>query len=113
MVPARPRSEHTGSSPPGYGKFTSGGNVGSSDYVTTAATRDGKLAISYLPTGGTVTVDTGRLARPVTAQWFDPTKGTYSPVPGSPFAKAAKVRITTPGNNGDGDRDWVLVLTAR
>ncbi len=97
----------------GYGKFTSGGNVGSSDYVTTAATRDGKLAMSYLPTGGTVTVDTGRLARPVIAQWFDPTTGTYGPVPGSPFAKAAKVRFPTPGNNGDGDRDWVLVLTAR
>ena len=36
----------------GYGTFATTGNVGSSDYVTTAATRDGTLAISYLPTGG-------------------------------------------------------------
>jgi Protein of unknown function (DUF4038)/Putative collagen-binding domain of a collagenase len=97
----------------GYGNLTSGGDVGSSDYVTTAATRDGKLAMSYLPAGGTVTVDTARLARPVRAQWFDPTKGTYSPVPGSPFAKAARVRFPSPGKNGDGDQDWVLVMTAR
>ena len=98
----------------GYGKFTSGGNVGSSDYVTTAATRDGKLAMSYLPTGGTVTVDTaptGPTGHGAVVRSDE--QGRTARCSGSPFAKAAKVRFPTPGNNGDGDRDWVLVLTAR
>ena len=94
----------------GYGTFTSTGNVGSSNYVTTAATRDGTLAMSYLPTGGTITVDTARLAARVQARWYDPAKGTYSPVSGSPFTNAGKVQLTTPGKNADGDPDWVLVL---
>ena len=46
----------------GYGDFSTSGNVGSSNYVTTAATRDRTLATSYLPTGGTVTVDMSRFA---------------------------------------------------
>jgi len=97
----------------GYGTFTSSGNVGSSNYVTTAATPDGTLAISYLPTGGTIVVDMARLAGRVQARWFDPANGTYSPVSSSPFTNPGKVRLTTPGANADGDPDWVLVLTAR
>ena len=96
----------------GYGTFTSSGNVGSSNYVTTAATPDGTLAMSYLPTGGTIVVDMARLTGQVQARWYDPTNGTYSPVSGSPFTNGGKVRLTTPGQNTDGDLDWVLVLTA-
>jgi hypothetical protein len=97
----------------GYGTFTSSGNVGSSDYVTTAATPDGTLAISYLPSGGTIVVDMTRLAGPVQARWYDPANGTYSRVANSPFTNAGKVRLATPGNNADGEPDWVLVLNAR
>jgi Protein of unknown function (DUF4038)/Putative collagen-binding domain of a collagenase len=97
----------------GYGQFTSTGNVGSSNYVTTAATRDGTLAMSYLPTGGTITVDMARLAPRVQARWYDPASGTYRVVLGSPFSKAEPVQLTTPGKNADGDPDWVLVLNAR
>jgi Protein of unknown function (DUF4038)/Putative collagen-binding domain of a collagenase len=98
----------------GFGTFKTTGKVASSDYVTTASTRDGKLAISYLPSGGTITVDVARLAGPVRAQWYDPAKGVYSAVPGSPFPRSAgKARFTAPGKNADGDPDWVLVLTVR
>jgi uncharacterized protein DUF4038/collagenase-like protein with putative collagen-binding domain len=97
----------------GYGKFSTNGKVGSSDYVTTAATRDGTLAVSYLPAGGTVTVDMSRFAGRVRARWYDPSKGTYAAVTGSPFKRSRQVRLTTPGKNADGDRDWVLLLTAR
>ena len=81
--------------------------------MTTASTPDGTLAISYLPTGGTIVVDMTRLAGRVQAQWYDPTNGTYSPVSGSPFRNAGSVHLTTPGKNADGDPDWVLVLNAR
>jgi uncharacterized protein DUF4038 len=51
----------------GYGTSTPHGSVASSNYVTTAATRDGRLAMSYLPGGGTIRVATGRLQRRVRA----------------------------------------------
>jgi hypothetical protein len=97
----------------GYGTSSSTGPVDSSDYVTTAVTPDGTLAISYLPAGGTISVDLGRLAGPVNAQWYDPSNGSYEPVSGSPFPNSGRVDFTSPGKNADGDTDWVLVLTAR
>ena len=69
--------------------------------------------ISYLPVGGTITVDMARLAGAVHAQWYDPSNGTYKPVSGSPFPNSGSVDFTSPGKNADGDPDWVLVLTAR
>ena len=97
----------------GYGTFAPDTHTGSSNYVTTASTPDRRLAVSYLPAGGTIVVDLARLAGPVQARWYDPTKGTYRPVPGSPFRNASKVRMKAPGKNADGDADWVLVLNGR
>jgi hypothetical protein len=86
--------------------------VASSDYVTTAATPDGRLAISYLPEGGTIGIDTRRMAGRVKARWYDPTSGRYTAVQGSPFAARTSLDLTAPGRNHEGDRDWVLVLAA-
>ena len=97
----------------GFGKFTTEGNVGSSNYVTTAATRDGTLALSYLPADGTIIVDMARFAGRVLARWYDPTVGRFSPVAHSPFRNSGHVRISTPAKNASGDHDWVLLLTAR
>jgi hypothetical protein len=44
------------------------------------------------------------------ASWFDPTNNTLSTIAGSPFGNTGTQDFTTPGNNGDGDPDWVLVL---
>lgn len=96
----------------GYGAFSSTGNVGSSNYVTTASTPNRRLAISYLPNGATIRLDTGRMAGRVRARWYDPTSGRYRAVKGSPFALRRSVSLTAPSRNHDGDRDWVLVLTA-
>jgi hypothetical protein len=94
----------------GYGTFSPNRSVASSNYVTTAATRDGRLAISYLPSGGRIRVAMRRLARGVRASWYDPTSGKYTAVKGSPFSARRSVSLTAPGRNHDGDRDWVLVL---
>jgi hypothetical protein len=99
----------------GYGTFdasTTEGNrfVMTSDYVTAAATPDGKLALAYLPSPRAVTVDMSRLSGPARASWYDPSHGTYSPIKGSPLANKGKHTFIPPGNNGDGDGDWVLVL---
>jgi len=96
----------------GYGQPSAEGSVDSSDYVTAAATRDGRLAVAYLPDGGTITVDLARLKGPVRASWYDPTSGTYTSVPGAPFRSAGGRAFTAPGKNADGESDWLLVLTA-
>jgi Protein of unknown function (DUF4038)/Putative collagen-binding domain of a collagenase len=97
----------------GYGTYSDSGDVNDNDYVTAARTTDGKLAIAYLPTGRPVQVDMTRMAGPlVLARWYDPTTGKYATIPGSPFARTGRRTFTVPGKNHEGDRDWVLVLTA-
>ena len=96
----------------GYGTFDPSADVGSSDYVTTAATADGKLAISYIPAGGTITVDMSKLSRPVRGRWYDPTNSTYDHRPGLAVRRAGTCS-SRPGKNAAGDPDWVLVLTAQ
>ncbi len=97
----------------GYGTFDWGlVGVGISDYVTAACTPNGNLVMAYVPSSRTITVDMSKLSGPATARWYDPAGGTFLNIPGSPFANAGSHDFTTPGNNTDGDDDWVLVLEA-
>jgi hypothetical protein len=95
---------------------TAGGGEGGGNNATAvaaSATPDGSLLIAYIPPAhtGSVTIDMTALNGSVTAQWYDPTNGTYSPVSGSPFTNTGTRTFTTPGNNSAGEADWVLVLT--
>ena len=91
-------------------KRTGFGSITTNAYVTAARTPDGSLAVAYLPSVRTITIDMSKLAGSTEARWYDPTNGTYSAVPGSPFANTGSKQFTPPGNNGAGDEDWVLVL---
>ena len=83
----------------------------SSDYATAARTPDGKLAIAYLPTVRTVTVDTSKLAaKPVCAVVRPERRNLRSRRPASQSGTTETFR--PPDKNHDGDGDWVLVLTA-
>jgi len=99
----------------GYGTFdatTTPGNryVMTSDYATTAATSDGKLVIAYLPSLRTVPLDMSGLSAASTARWYDPSRGTYTQITGSPLANRGRRQFAPPGNNADGDGDWLLVI---
>jgi hypothetical protein len=97
----------------GYGTYSDSGEVNSNNYVAAARTPDGKLAIAYLPSGRPIEVDMTRVAGPrVRAQWYDPTSGRYTTIPGSPFVRSDMHRFTVPGKNHARDEDWVLVLTS-
>jgi hypothetical protein len=87
------------------------GSYGSTGYVGAAKTEDGELAIAYIPNGGSITLNLGELALPTVATWFDPTNGATTDA-GS-FESAASQAFTTPGNNADGESDWVLLLEAQ
>jgi len=95
-----------------YGTFTTTGTVNDSDYVTTARSPDGALAISYLPTLHSIVVNMAEFSGPVQAHWYDPASGTYVAIPGSPFPSSGEREFTPLGRNADGDGDWVLVLAA-
>jgi hypothetical protein len=96
----------------GFGTFTASGSVAASNYVTTAATPDRRLSLSYLPSGGTLTVDATHLASGTRARWYDPSSGRYSPAKPTKLPREHAVHLTAPGDNADGDPDWVLVLAA-
>jgi hypothetical protein len=95
----------------GYGDF------GKTNYVVTARSTDGKLAMSYLASTGTgsreLTIDMSQLAGPVAASWYNPTDGGLVPVSGSPFANSGSRQIKSPGDNGAGANDWLLILETR
>ena len=102
----------------GYGTFddsTTPGNayVMTSDYVTAARTADGTLAMAYLPSRRLVTVNMSKLVGPVIARWYDPSSGKYEKISDSPLPNKDHHTFTPPGNNADGDGDWVLVLETK
>ncbi|MGF0117901.1 DUF4038 domain-containing protein [Promicromonospora sp. Marseille-Q5078] len=74
-----------------------------SDLATAAASPDGDLALVYVPTHRTITLDVGRLAEGARAWWVDPTTGEPAPA-------TLAASMTTPGANAAGDHDWLLVL---
>jgi hypothetical protein len=86
--------------------------VSKSDFCTAAKTPDGSYALAYMPTAREITVNMTTLKAPAQARWFDPTNGTYTAIPGGPFANTGTRQFTPPGKNHEGDGDWVLLLEA-
>ena len=90
-----------------------------STYVSAAVASDGSFGVVYFPgvngQANVLTINMSMLgggAGTSTVRWFDPTKNTYKDIPGSPFANDGSHAFTTPGKNGLGNTDWVLVLEA-
>lgn len=100
----------------GYGAFGKDDRTADADYVTAARTGDGRLVMAYVPSTGTgtrtITVNMAKLSRAAQARWYNPTDGKYLAIDGSPFANSGLREFTTPGDNGTGTNDWVLVLEA-
>jgi len=83
----------------------------------TAVTEGSTLSVTYIPSTGTAQrelgIALGGFAKPVNARWYNPTNGKSTAVEGSPFRDRAAPRLRTPGDNGTGTNDWVLILDAR
>jgi hypothetical protein len=92
----------------GFGMFSKDDPIPDDTYATAARTTDGSLVMAYLPTIRTVTIDMSKLSGPATASWFDPSNAATISI-GS-FANSGTQTFTPPGNNHDGDGDWVLVI---
>ncbi|MFN8575102.1 MAG: DUF4038 domain-containing protein [Gemmatimonadaceae bacterium] len=96
----------------GYGTYSDSGSLAANDYLTAGRTPDGAWIMAYMPTLRTITVDMSRLGSMADASWYDPTSGAWSSIFGSPFPNSGSRTFSPPGNNADGDGDWVLVLQA-
>ncbi|MDH7568275.1 MAG: DUF4038 domain-containing protein [Armatimonadota bacterium] len=101
----------------GYGTFGNDDRTPGGDYVAAARSGDGRLVIAYVPSTGTapraITVNMEKLSGEADARWYNPTQGVFTPVAGSPLPNRGERPFTTPGDNGTGANDWVLVLQAR
>jgi hypothetical protein len=73
--------------------------------------------MAYVPSTGTnprtITVDMAKLSGPANARWYNPTSGSYASIDESPLANSGSRDFTTPGDNGTGANDWILVLETR
>ena len=87
----------------GSGATKGGADVLDSDRATATIAPDGSQAVVYVPTARTITIDTSALAKGVQARWVDPSTGRSRPVD-------VQESYRTPGENGDGDGDWLLVF---
>jgi hypothetical protein len=103
----------------GYGTFSGGGtahsSVSTNDYAALAATPDGRLAIAYIPSARTVTIDMSKFSAPVTARWFDPTNAEITSANATVLQNTGTHTFTSPGLNSEGgsSSDWVLLLEVK
>lgn len=80
------------------------GTMGDVDYVCAAHTESWRLVVAYLPNGGAVSVDLGRLqGTRARTYWYDPTTGKAQT--GGEFAADAVQRFSAPSR-----RSWVLIV---
>ena len=86
-------------------------------YIASAATETGGLLVAYVPPASkgasarTFCVDMTAMGGPARARWFNPASGTYSDIAAG-LPNVGEHTFTTPGDNGSGAGDWVLVLDA-
>jgi hypothetical protein len=72
--------------------------------------------VAYVPSTGTgtrnLTIDMTALGAMSRGRWYNPTNGVFSDMTGGGYSlpNTGTRVFTTPGNNGTGTNDWVLVL---
>ena len=87
---------------------------GDDEHLAVAAkTSDGRLALIYLPTSRSITLELASLSGPLQAQWFDPSSGErLPPKPAAGQGQSSRLNLHSPVKNAAGDGDWVLILTS-
>jgi hypothetical protein len=80
------------------------GNPRAEDFISAARTQDGSMAIIYIPTARTITVDLSTISgQQANASWFNPRSGRSADI--GTFEARATRRFRTPESG-----DWALVL---
>ncbi len=87
------------------------------DRAIAARSADGRLAVIYVPATDKgpreLTLDLSQLSAPCRAFWFNPAKDAPAVKHRTILRNEGQRSLQTPGDNGTGAGDWVLVLQAR
>jgi Protein of unknown function (DUF4038)/Putative collagen-binding domain of a collagenase len=86
------------------------GTRGSEDFAPCGYAADGNLAVIYMPSNRTMTIDMSKFSGTITARWFDPTDGSYVADAASPLSNTGTHNFSRSGANSSGDHDWILLL---
>ncbi|HVU26094.1 MAG TPA: DUF4038 domain-containing protein [Opitutus sp.] len=96
------------------GRWITAGRGDGAGRAEAAATPDGKLLVAYVPAGTdavrVLTLDLSGLAGPAEAEWFDPAAEAAPVAARGKIPNAPRRVFKTPGANGSGANDWVLVI---
>jgi hypothetical protein len=103
--------------PDSDGKLLGSGPGSGPTQAVAARTRDHKLAMIYIPADGKnpreLTVNFDEFAAPVTTKWFNPARDAELIAHGDALPNRGSQKLRTPGDNGTGLNDWVLLLESR
>jgi len=84
--------------------------------IAAARSSDGRLALAYVPSDGKeprdLAVNLEGFSGPVTASWVNPAMDSAPIAQELPPRSGSSQHLRTPGDNGTGANDWLLVLTA-
>jgi hypothetical protein len=97
-------------------RFLSGGfgEWRTDNFAVAAVSSDRSLAVVYTPVRHTLELRLDQLrGGQMTARWFDPSSGEYTPAELTPPDKNGTTTLLPPARNRAGDADFVLVLNAR
>lgn len=112
----RHRPSGTASGFAGQDLITSGAGSGNTA-ITSSVDSEGFSLIAFNPPEGNTstrgyTVNMSLMAGLSRARWFNTTSGVYTNITGGLYSlpNSGTHSFTTPGDNGTGDNDWVLIL---
>jgi hypothetical protein len=102
--------------PDAEGKLVTDGAGDGPTRIIAATASDGSVAVFYIPAEGTeprkLTLDLAGFPCPMKVGWFNPAKDASVSTDGPSLQNRAQQHLQTPGDNGAGVNDWVLVLEA-
>ena len=82
-------------------------------HIAVAASPEGDLLLAYVPPNAAgirnFALDLSYVRRGTRARWYDPSTGVFLPGARLP-SKEAEVELESPGKNGSGVNDWVLLV---
>jgi hypothetical protein len=82
------------------------------EQAVAAVTCDRSHAVVYVPSEREIVLDLAQLEGDTVAlSWYDPTNGQVTPADQALPAAGTRV-VATPGANGEGSDDWVLLIDA-
>jgi Protein of unknown function (DUF4038)/Putative collagen-binding domain of a collagenase len=93
--------------------LTNGASYSGANFASAAQASDGSWACIYTPANQSLTVALSGFSRRVGAFWVDPTTGSRrAAINGTLGTTGSHTFAATPGNNANGDADWVLLFEA-